>query len=115
MPHRVAQIDLVDIPTMVGEIVGDEGVKVIIHQGVVVAHEGGVIVEVDLFAAMICIVSHELVEQGGQLLLILDKDALEQACLSTQVVLANGYPVDEGVGIEGDTERSVWVNVSIHA
>lgn len=60
--HRVAQIDLVDIPAMVCEIVGDEGMEVIIHQGVVVAHEGRVVVEVNLLASLVLVILHELIE-----------------------------------------------------
>ena len=74
--HRVAQMDLVDIPSMVGEIVGDEGVKVIVHQGVVVAHEGRVVVEVHLLASMVLIELHKVIEQGRQLALIFDEETL---------------------------------------
>lgn len=115
MSHRVAQIHIVHIPAMVCEVVGDEGMEVIIHQGVVVAHEGGVVVEVHLLAAVILVILHELIEQGRQLLLILHEDTLQTAGFTPQVVLSYGYPVDQGVGIEGDAQRAVGIHVIIHA
>ena len=80
---------------------------------VAVAHKGGIVVEHHLMTTVIVIIVIEVIEQLGNLPLVLHEEGLQHPELTIASHLADHHPVDICVGIEGDDERQLRVEVAV--
>ena len=72
MVHRLADVDLCNEPAIPTEDAGDDLVELLIVGRIVVAHEGGIIIEDDTLVLEVAIIITEVLSQLRQLPVILD-------------------------------------------
>ena len=75
--HGVAEIDIVDLPSVALELVADDPMEVLVVDGVVRAEGGGVVVIDDGFVAVELVVTAEVVDEGWDFAVELGVEGLE--------------------------------------
>lgn len=110
--HGVAEIDIDDLPTVSLELMLHHPVEVLVVDGVVAAQGGGVVVEDDGVVAVGGIVTAEVIDECRQLPLVLHVERLQDV-QSAADGLATDNPVDVGVVVHADAERSIGDAVGI--
>lgn len=103
--HRLADIDLLHEPSVLAEDACDDLVELLIVGRIVVAHEGGIIIEDDTLVLEVAIIITEVLSQLRQLSLVLDIEGVEDAQLGVRANLPHYETVDVGVGIGADDQR----------
>ena len=80
---------------------------------IAVTHEGGIIIEDNLPTTVIAVIVVEIIKQFRDLPLVLHEEGLQYTELAILAHLATDQPVDVRVGIKGDDERQLSVEVAI--
>ena len=110
--HGVAEIDIDDLPPVSLELMLHHPVEVLVIDGIVAAQGGGVVVEHDGVVAVGCIVTAEVVDECRQFPLVLHVERL-QDIQPVADGLATDNPVDVGVVVHANAERSILDDISI--
>ena len=114
MPHRVAEQDRLNGPAVELELPFDDGLEILLTDGVVSTQGGGIVIEDDMLTPVIAVVPAEIVDEGGDLTLELDIEGLDDiepavACID----LSGDDPVDIGVVVHADTDRRIRIDIGI--
>ena len=112
MAHRVAQIDILNLPAVALEFVNYDVTEVLIVDGVVRAQGRGVVVEDHLLAEVGAVVLAEVVHELAQLARVLHVEGLQHAQDGT-VALTGDQPVYVRVVVEGDGDRRLQIQVAV--
>ena len=113
MVPRSAYIDFTYHPSVLLQAVFDDGVEIVAVDGEVITDEGGVIAEHHLLMAQWLVILAEVVHQFRQFPGVFHEERLQDAQFHIHARLSYDEPVDVGIGIEGDPQRSRLVDVRI--
>ena len=115
MVHLLADADIGDLPSIPLQSLDNGAMEVIVMKGIVVRDEGRVIVKDHTLIAVVSIIGAEVLDKLRQLPVIFHEQRIDAPQLGIFPYLTYNDPVDVGVGIEGDDQRQLGVEIRIHA
>ena len=114
MSHRVAEVNILHLPTMAFKFMDDHPVKVLIVDGIVRAKGSGIVVEDDRVVGMGRVVRAEVGNERRDFALKLDVKGFEYVqAIATRLTTDN--PVDIGIVVHANAKRRHRVNVRVRA
>ena len=114
MPHRVAQIHVLHLPTMPFKLMDDHPVEVLIVDGIVRAKGSGIVIEDDRVVGMGRVVRAEISDERRNLALELDVKGFQHV-EPVAARLTTHNPIDVRIVVHANAERRHRVDVRVCA